>query len=122
MGAPGHCTGPHAPRSMSTDDNSGLKAHEPAILQAVVDHLGQPEPEDDAKRRRLLALMAEGVLSYARPFRFTTRPSLDSTSCIVCGVQFGVGEAVYEAGVGEVILPPLHRDCLGAWLHEVGRD
>jgi len=122
MGAPGQCTGPHAPRSMSTDDNSGLKAHEPAILQAVVDHLGQPEPEDDAKRRRLLALMAEGVLAYARPFRFTTRPSLDSTSCIVCGVQFGVGEAVYEAGVGEVILPPLHRDCLGAWLHEVGRD
>ena len=29
---------------------------------------------------------------------------------------------MYETGVGEVILPPLHRDCLGAWLHEVGRD
>jgi hypothetical protein len=107
---------------MSTDDNSGLKTRERAILEAVVDHPRPTEPEDDARRYRLRALMAEGVLTYARPFRFTTRPSPDSTSCIVCGVQFAVGEPVYEAGVGEVILPPLHRDCLGAWLDQVGRD
>jgi len=24
--------------------------------------------------------------------------------------------------VGEVTLPPLHRDCLGAWLDQVDRD
>jgi len=83
---------------MSKDENSGLKAQERAILETVVDHPRPTEPEDDARRCRLRALMAEGVLTYARPFRFTTRPSLQSTSCIVCGVEFAVGEPVYEAG------------------------
>jgi hypothetical protein len=110
------------PRGQCPDDDSGLTAPERAILQTVVDHPQPPDPEDDAKRRRLLALMAEGALSYARPFRFTTRRSTDSSSCIVCGVRFAVGEPVYEAGVGELILPPLHRDCLGVWLDQVGRD
>jgi hypothetical protein len=110
----------------------GLKAHEGDILETVVNHPRPTEPEADAIRRRLQTLMAEGVLSYAR-----TRPSLDSTSCLVCGAQFVVGEDVHEAGVGGdpsglILLAPRaladvastrgRLDFVGSWVSaDVGR-
>lgn len=76
--------------------------------------------DDDALRRRILDLIAEGVLPFARPDRFTMRVSQGSTSCIACDARFVVGEPECEAVCPDAVVGPLHRHCFVMWLGQVG--
>jgi hypothetical protein len=90
------------------------------MLLAAVEGPQSSRPAGDALRRRVLDLIAEGVLPHMPPEGFTIRPSHTITSCIACDARFALGEAIYEAVSAERLVRPLHRSCFMAWLREVG--
>jgi hypothetical protein len=77
--------------------------------------------DDDVRRRRILDLIAKGLLPGARATRFNVTPSSGIATCMVCGALFAGGELEYEALIDHTTVAPLHSECLRAWLREAGK-
>lgn len=89
------------------------------MLAAAVEDPPSSGPDEETLRRRILNLIAEGVLPYAPPGSILSRPVKGATKCVACDGRLAVGETEYEAVIVHVVAGPFHRECLRAWMREV---